>query len=186
MVKQLPTLDLRTRGHWRSWLEKNHVSSAGVWLVYHKEHTAVESIAYVDSVCEALCFGWVDSLIKRIDDDRYARKFTPRKPLSKWSASNCKRWNELNEAGLLAAAGLAAGPTAETSAPPPAIPELPAYIAKALKLDPAAWNTFRKLAPSHRRHYVMWIHTAVRPETRSRRIEQAIKMLATGKKLGLK
>jgi len=186
MVKQLPTLDLRIRGHWRSWLEKNHSSSAGVWLLFHKEHTRVEAIAYDDSVCEALCFGWVDSLIKRIDDDRYARKFTPRKPMSKWSASNCKRWNELKEAGLLAAAGLTAGPTAETSAARPSIPKLPSYLAKALKLEPPAWKTFQKLAPSHRRHYVMWIHTAVRPETRAKRIAEAIKMLTAGKKLGLK
>ena len=186
MTTQLPTLDLRTRPHWRSWLQNNHSSSPGVWLVFHKEHTRVEAIAYDDSVCEALCFGWVDSLIKRLDEDRYARKFTPRKPMSKWSASNCIRWKQLKEAGLLAAAGLAAGPTAKTSAPRPPIPKLPGYIANALKLEPAAWNTFQKLAPSHRRHYVMWIHTAVRPETRERRIDQAIKMLIEGKKLGMK
>ena len=186
MKNPLPTLDLRTRPRWRSWLQKNHSSSPGVWLVFHKEHTRVESIPYDDSVCEALCFGWVDSLIKRLDEDRYARKFTPRKAGSKWSASNCKRWNELKEAGLLSAAGLAAGPTAETSAPRPSIPKLPGYIAKALKLEPAAWNTFRRLAPSHQRHYVMWIHTAVRPETRQRRIAEAIRMLRQGKKLGMK
>lgn len=134
----LVTLDVRSRRQWRTWLMKHHASSSGIWLVFHKDHTGVESIPYEDSVREALCFGWVDSLIKRLDDDRYARKFTPRKPTSKWSDLNRKRWAELKAAGLLAAPGLAAAPTDNTYALRPAIPELPAYIAKAFKLNSQA------------------------------------------------
>jgi uncharacterized protein YdeI (YjbR/CyaY-like superfamily) len=186
MAADLKTLDIRKRQKWRSWLRRHHASSAGVWLTFHKDHTGVESIAYEDSVCEALCFGWVDSLIKRLDEDRYARKFTPRKPASNWSESNRKRWVELRAGGLLAAAGLAAAPTDNAYAPRLAIPGLPAYIAKALKTNPGAWSFFQELTPSHRRHFVAWIHSAVRPETREKRIRESIALLAARRKLGLK
>ena len=104
MAGNLITLDVRTREEWRRWLAKHHASSPGIWLVRHKQHTGVKSMPYEDLVREALCFGWVDSLIKRLDDDRYAIKVTPRKPTSKWSDINRKRWNELKAAGLLARA----------------------------------------------------------------------------------
>ena len=186
MSPQLPTLDIQTCREWRAWLEQHHAISRGVWLAFHKGHTGVACIPYEDSVRQALCFGWIDSLIKRLDTDRYARKFTPRTPTSKWSAINRKRWAELKTAGILTPAGLAAAPTGNTYAPRPTIPKLPAYIAKAFKTNPKAWKSFQELAPTHRRHYVVWIHTAIRPETRARRIREAIRMLTAGKKLGLK
>jgi uncharacterized protein YdeI (YjbR/CyaY-like superfamily) len=186
MTKELTTLDIRSRQQWRKWLEKNHSSSRGIWLVFHKEHTGVPSIAYEDSVREALCFGWIDSIIKRLDDDRYVRKFTPRKPGSKWSGINRKRWQELQAAGLLASAGVSAAPTDDRYAPLPEIPELPSYISKALKANPEAWRCFQELAPTYRRQFVGWIHTARRPETREKRIRESIILLEAGKKLGLK
>ena len=85
MAADLITLDVRTRGEWRRWLAKHHTSSPGVWLLRHKQHTDVKSMPYEDLVCEALCFGWVDSLIKRLDENRYAIKVTPRQATSKWS-----------------------------------------------------------------------------------------------------
>ena len=154
--------------------------------MFYKDHTGVKSIPYEDSVRGALCFGWIDSLIKRLDDERYARKFTPRQPTSKWSDSNRKRWAELQAAGLLRAAGLTAAPTDNTYAPKPAIPDLPAYIAKALKANPKAWSFFQALAPTYRRHFVGWIHIAKRPDTRQKRIRESIALLAAGQKLGLK
>ena len=92
--------------------------------MFYKAHTGVKSIPYEDTVREALCFGWIDSLIKRLDDDRYALKVTPRQPTSKWSDINRKRWAELKAAGLLTSAGLAAAPTNNTYAPRPVIPDL--------------------------------------------------------------
>ena len=186
MTKELGTLEIRNRRQWRTWLEKNQSSNPGIWLIFHKDHTGVESIAYEDSVREALCFGWIDSLIKRLDDDRYARKFTPRKPASKWSDINRKRWEELKAAGQLAETGLAAAPTDQKYAPLPEIPDLPAYIAKALRANPQAWSFFQKLAPGYRRHFVVWIHMAKGTGTRERRIRESIALLADGKKLGLK
>lgn len=186
-MAELITLEIRSSQQWRKWLDKHHASSPGIWLVFHKDHTGVQSIPYDDSVREALCFGWVDSLIKRLDDDRYARKFTPRKPSSKWSDSNRKRWAELKAAGLLAEAGLAASPTDARYAARPTLPEeLPSYVAEALKTNREAWKYFQTLAPSHRRHYVGWIHFAKRPETREKRIRESIALLAAGKLLGLK
>jgi uncharacterized protein YdeI (YjbR/CyaY-like superfamily) len=141
---------------------------------------------YEDAVREALCFGWIDSLVKRLDADRYALKVTPRKPTSKWSESNRKRWMELKAAGLLTPAGLSALPTKNTYGPRPVIPDLPAYIAKEIKANARAWKFFRELAPTYRRDFVVWIHTAKRPETRERRIRESLALLSAGKKLGLK
>jgi uncharacterized protein YdeI (YjbR/CyaY-like superfamily) len=186
MTGSLITLDVRTRERWRKWLAKHHASSPGVWLVRHKQHAGVPSMTYEDLVREALCFGWVDSLVRRLDDDRYAIKVTPRKPTSKWSDINRKRWSDLQTAGLLEAPGLAAAPTAKRYAPRPPIPKLPAYVARAFKTNPRAWRHFQALAPTYRRHFVVWIHTAKRLETRDRRIRESIELLSAGKKLGLK
>jgi len=186
MAAQLVTLDFRTRRQWRAWLAKHHTSSPGIWLVFYKRHTGVKSLPYEDAVREALCFGWIDSLIKRLDDRRYAIKVTPRQPTSKWSAINRRRWTELKAAGLLASAGVAAPPTENTYAPKPTIPDLPLYIAKAIKANPKAWTFFRGLAPNQRRDFVVWIHIAKRPETRERRLCESVDLLAAGKRLGLK
>ena len=154
--------------------------------MFYKAHTGVKSIRYEDTVREALCFGWIDSLIKRLDDDRFAMKVTPRKSTSKWSDLNRRRWTELKSAGLLTPAGLAGSPTQNKYAAKPKIPELPSYIAKAIKADSKAWTFFQRLPRTQRRNFVVWIHTAKRPETRDRRIRESVSLLAAGKRLGLK
>jgi len=183
---EIPTLDIRTSRQWAQWLAKIHATSAGVWLVRYKKAASAKPFPYEEMVRAALCFGWIDSLVKRLDEDRYAIKVTPRKPSSKWSEINRKRWAELKDAGLLHEAGTAAAPGDHSYAPKPKIPELPAYIATAFKQHAKAWTAFRALAPGHRRQYVAWIHTAKRQETRERRISEAIRMLTAGRKLGLK
>ena len=186
MTAKLMTLEVRSRRQWRAWLATHHAASSGIWLVFYKHHTGLKSMPYEDAVREALCFGWIDSLIKRLDDDRYAIKVTPRRPTSKWSDLNRKRWMELKAAGLLTSAGLAAAPTENTYGPRPTIPDLPNYIANAIKANAKAWKFFRELAPTCRRDFVVWIHTAKRVETRDRRIRESLALLAAGKKLGLK
>src|SRR5688500_5232227 len=181
MTAELMSLQVRSRRQWRAWLAKHHTSSPGVWLVFHKAHTGVKALAYEDTVREALCCGWIDSLIKRLDDDRYALKVAPRKPTSKWSDLHRRRWADLQAAGSLTAAGLAAAPTDNRYAPRPKIPELPTYIAKAIKANPKAWSFFRELPPTQRRNFVVWIHIAKRPETREKRIRESIALLAAGK-----
>ena len=185
-MAELAFLDVRTRAKWRAWLGKHYRSSRGVWVVFHKAHTGVKSMPYEELVREALCFGWIDSLVKRLDDDRFAIKVTPRKATSRWSDINRRRWTELNRAGLLTPAGLGAAPTENRYAPRPSIPELPRYIGTAIKSKPVAWRFFQKLPRRERRNFVVWIHIAKRPETRERRIRESIALLAAGRKLGLK
>lgn len=185
-MAELAFLDVRTRAKWRAWLRKHHASNRGAWVVFHKAHTGVKSMPYEDFVREALCFGWIDSLVKRLDDDRFAIKVTPRKATSRWSDINRRRWTELTTAGLLTPAGLAAAPTENRYAPKPSIPELPGYIGKAIRSNPVAWSFFQKLPRRERRNFVVWIHIAKRPETRERRIRESIAVLAAGKKLGLR
>ena len=186
----MKTLLVRTLYQWRDWLAKHHASEAEVWLVFHKKDTGVASIAYKDALDEALCFGWVDSLIKRLDERRFARKFTPRRPDSRWSAVNRKRYAELEAEGLLKPPGIARAPTDRGYGPrPPRVElpaKLPAYIQAALRRHPKALRHFEALAPSQRRRYVAWIESAKREETKLRRLQEALRLLARGKVLGLK
>ena len=147
----------------------------------------MECLSYDDVVEEALCFGWIDSLIKRIDDSRYARKFTPRKADSKWSTANRRRYADLEARGLLEAAGLKLAPTSRSGdAPRPSATAIPPYIERAFKKNAPAWRFFEQLAPSYRRMYVGWIESAKREETKGKRVGEALRLLAAGKKLGLK
>jgi len=186
----MKTLLVRTLEEWRDWLAEHHASVAEVWLVFHKQHTGVESIDYKDALDEALCFGWVDSLVKRLDDRRFARKFTPRRTDSRWSDVNRKRYAQLKAAGRLKPPGIERPPTSRGSAPrPPRLEmpaKLPAYIRAALKKHPKALRHFEALPPSHRRQYYAWIESAKREETKLRRLEEAIRLLEDGKELGLK
>jgi uncharacterized protein YdeI (YjbR/CyaY-like superfamily) len=179
----------RTPDQWRKWLVTHHDSESEVWLVFYKTHTGRRSIAYSDAIDEALCFGWVDSLVKRLDDARYALKFTPRKADSRWSAINRKRYAALKANGRLQPGGINRPPTDRTYRPRPRFQmpaTLPPYIQAALRNEPAAWRYFQALAPSHRRRYVGWIETAKREETKASRLKEAIRLLAAGKPLGLK
>ena len=186
-LKTLKTLDARTPEEWRRWLADHYDSESEVWLVFHKRHTGQASIAYEDAVDEALCFGWVDSLIKRLDEARYARKFTPRKPDSKWSSTNRKRYAQLQASGRLMPAGLNRPPTDRSGdAPRPSPSNVPPYIQEALRSHPAAWSYFESLAPSYRRMYIGWIDSAKQQATKMRRLEEALRLLGAGKKLGLK
>ena len=183
----LKTFDARNCEQWREWLATHHESESEVWLVFHKRHTGRPFIAYDEAVDEALCFGWIDSLIKRLDDDRYARKFTPRKPGSRWSTANRKRYAHLKAGGRLTRAGLERAPTDRSGDAPRSSPsKVPQYIQQALRSRPAASNYFESLAPSYRRLYIAWIDSAQQQETKTRRLQEAIGLLEAGKKLGLK
>jgi len=184
------TFVAETPDQWRKWLVSHHEAESEVWLAFYKVHTGRRSIAYSDAIDEALCFGWVDSLVKRVDDSRYALKFTPRKADSRWSAINRKRYAALKAAGRLQPAGISRPPTDRTYDPRSPRFEMPAtlprYIQAALRKQPAAWRYFQGLAPSHRRRYVGWVESAKREETKARRLREAIRLLAAGKPLGLK
>jgi uncharacterized protein YdeI (YjbR/CyaY-like superfamily) len=185
--KTLNTLDARTPEQWRNWLADHHDSASEVWLIFYKQHTGQASIDYGDAVDEALCFGWIDSLVRRLDDARFARKFTPRKPGSKWSTSNRQRYAQLKASSRLAPEGLNRAPTERSGdAPRPSPTKLPPYIQAALRDHPAAGTFFKSLAPSYRRLYIGWIDSAKQQEAKMRRLKEALRLLAAGKKLGLK
>lgn len=146
-------------------------------------------------VASAICHrpregSWVDSLVKRLDDRRYARKFTPRRADSRWSAVNRKRYAELKAAGRFKPPGSERPPTDRGhDARPPRLPmpsRLPTYIEAALRNHPTAMRHFEALASSQRRRYFAWIESAKREETKLRRLKEAIRLLASGKVLGLK
>ncbi len=101
-------LSVSDRKAWRAWLAENHASEKEVWLAYYKKHTGKASVSYMDSVKEALCFGWIDGLKRRIDEARYTHRFTPRRADSKWSLQNIRLAKELIASGEMTAAGLAA------------------------------------------------------------------------------
>ena len=183
----------RDRAAWRQWLSQNHdLEMDGVWLVYYKAHTGKSCVAYDDSVEEALCFGWVDSLIRRLDDDRFARKFTPRKPDSHWSESNRKRVEHLIAQGLMTPAGIALVETAKASGRwlddgRPQVSERPCQAFRdALVANREAARFFDALTMAQQRQFVLWINTAKKDETRSRRVAESITLLEQGKKLGMK
>jgi len=181
---------VQTVGEWRDWLDHHHASEAEVWLIFHKQQTGVASLDRKDALDEALCFGWVDSLVKRLDDRRYAIKFTPRREDSRWSAVNRQRYAELKASGRLMPPGIERSPTARGYGPrPPRQPlpsTLPTYIQEALKKHPRALRNFEALTPSQRRRYFAWIESAKREETKQRRLKEAIRLLAAGELLGLK
>jgi len=186
-AKALHTFEARDCAHWRDWLAGHHATDSEVWLVFYKRHTGKPILAYEDAVEEALCYGWIDSLVRRLDDERYARKFTPRKADSRWSTANRKRFAKLAREGRLMPAGLARPPTArDGDAPRPSTTNIPAYISEALAREPKAAAFFASLAPSYRRMYLAWIDSARQEETRARRLREAIGKLAAGEKLGLK
>jgi uncharacterized protein YdeI (YjbR/CyaY-like superfamily) len=187
-LKTLKTFDPRTLVRWRKWLADHHQTEPEVWLIFHKQHTGKPSVPYLDALNEALCHGWIDSLVKRLDDERYARKFTPRKPGSKWSAINRRRYAELENAGRVKAGGKARSPAQGGSYDSiTRVPEtLPSWIAKGLRAAPEAWSFFKTLTPREQRMYLGWIWLAKREETKQRRMRAAIRLLSSRKKLGLK
>jgi uncharacterized protein YdeI (YjbR/CyaY-like superfamily) len=178
-----------TRADWRAWLAAHHDREIEVWLVYNKRHTGEARVEYGDAVEEALCFGWIDSIVRTIDEDRYAQKFTPRKAKSKWSEPNRERFARMVREGKMTAAGLAKSPPEENeglSPKPPPADAVPGYIEEALQANGAAWTHFLNLAPSYRRLYVRWIEDAKKDETRRKRLAEAVGLLEQNKKLGLK
>ena len=190
----MKTLRVKTRNDWRGWLIKHHANESEIWLVFHKAHTGQLDIPYAETVEEALCFGWIDSLIKRLDDDRYARKYTPRRLGSVWSEANKKRVEKVLAEGIMTDAGLVfireERPSGEwdrrRSHPSMPTDKLPIEFSEALRTHPAASDTFHALAPTYQKQYILWIATAKKSETRQRRTREALEKLERGERLGLK
>lgn len=174
------------RAAWRAWLAERHASEKEVWLVYFRAESGQPSISYEDSVEEALCFGWIDSLIQNIDEQRHARKFTPRRPGSAWSDSNKRRVAKVIAEGRMTPAGLAKIDYPLYAPPPPAAKKelvVPDWLAAGLQASPQAWANFEALPLTQRRRYVMWLSDAKREETRRQRLQKAIRMLERSERI---
>lgn len=179
----IKTLYVKNRSEWRSWLRKNSSRSEEVWLLYYKQNSGKPRIAYDDAVEEALCFGWIDSTVKRIDEARFAQRFTPRKPHRRWSASNLQRVKKLIAEGEMAAAGLEAFKRRDTRETPPLPAELPQDLEEQFKVQSTAWENFHRFPPFYRRMTIGWVASAKKEETRLKRLNQLIQSAARNERL---
>lgn len=189
----MKTLHVVERGEWRAWLQANGSREREIWLVFYKRHTGRRRLEYGDAVEEALCFGWIDSILRRLDDERYAQKFTPRRKGSRWSDLNIARAKTMIAAGHMTPAGAAFLTPAllrRGTRPSPAKAAgrrpLPDYIVSALTGDEKARVFFESLAPSYRRLFIGWVDSAKKEETRRRRLAEMLATLRAGRKLGMK
>ena len=185
-------LYVKSREEWRRWLSQNYAIENEIWLIFYKKATGQPTISYGAAVEEALCFGWIDSIIKKIDDTKYARKFTPRKDESKWSELNKKRASRMIKEGRMTEAGFSKIQIAKQNkrwaqhVRPKMDFDIPPEFANALNKNHRAKENFEKLAPTYRKQYVGWINIAKKPETKKKRIAESIALLQKGEKLGLK
>ena len=181
MVEIGSTLDVATAKDWRAWLRKHHASEPEIWLVYHSKDSGRPSIPYSDAVDEALCFGWIDSTVKKYGPDSRAQRFTPRRPGSKLSEMNKARVRRLHEAGKMTKAGLeAAGDILDEPF------EAPQDILKALRADEETWRNFQTFPDSYQRIRVGFIEMARnRPEVFQKRLAYLLKMTKANKRYGM-
>lgn len=173
------------RAAWRAWLAEHHASSPGVWVVLRKKAGGDGGLRYVDAVEEALCFGWIDSVINPLDARRTLQLFSPRKPKGTWAKSNKDRVERLTAAGLMAPAGLAVIDAAKRDGSWSALDaidalEVPADLAKALRAIPGARAGFDALAASKKKGMLWWVTTAKRAETRAARVALVARAAALG------
>jgi uncharacterized protein YdeI (YjbR/CyaY-like superfamily) len=170
----------KNREEWRKWLEQHHDSASELWLVYYKVHTKKESVKYGEAVEEALCFGWIDSKVRKIDDEQYMQRYTPRKEGSNWSESNKKRVQKMIRAGRMTPAGMAKIESAKNDGSWDRLDDIdrditvPEDLKAALALNPAANENFDKFPPSAQKQYLWWLKSAKRAETREKRLREIV------------
>lgn len=173
----------------RAWLEVHHASSAELWVGYWKKSTGRPSVTWEATVDEALCFGWIDGIRKRIDDEAYTIRFTPRRAKSVWSHRNIERFEALSAAGLVSPAGHAAfSRRTEARSRVYAFeqatrPELSADYVARFRADVAAWRDWESRPPGYRRQVAHWVMSAKRESTRERRLAALIEDCAAGRKV---
>lgn len=179
--KPLKIVAPKDRASWRQWLQRNHATSASVWLVVNKKNSRVRGISLNDAVEEALCFGWIDGMLNVLDDERYKLLFSPRKPNSIWSKNNKRRIERLIQQGLMTAAGLDKIEAAKKDGSWKALDAveelvIPVDLRKALDENPTANKSFSGFPDSLKKSILYWIQSAKRPETRWKRIQQTVAM----------
>jgi uncharacterized protein YdeI (YjbR/CyaY-like superfamily) len=184
----LPVLRFGTQREFEDWLEAEHASSPGIHVVIAKKGASEPTLAQAEMVESLLCFGWIDGRVQRLDDHHFLTRVTPRRPKSVWSKKNVEWVGRLIEAGRMRPAGMAAVEAAQADGrwdrayAGPASITVPDDLAAALAASPAAQREFEALDGTNR-YAVLWrVHTAATPETRARRIEACVEMLAEGRR----
>ncbi|MEE9373336.1 MAG: YdeI/OmpD-associated family protein [Saprospiraceae bacterium] len=188
----MKSFQAKNREEWRDWLKKNHFNEKEIWLVYYKKHTGKQTVTYMDSVEEALCFGWIDGIKKSIDNEKYVHKFTLRKVKSKWSPLNIRLAKKLIKERKMTNFGLSFFEKRieydkaflESRASDKIV--LPPELEQVLKNNEKAWSNFSKLAPSYKKQYIGWLINAKKEETKQKRLKETIKLLEQNQKLGMK
>lgn len=181
------TLLVTTRDQWRAWLQANGHVKKDIWLIYHKKHTGQPRIPYDDAVEEALCFGWIDTKVKGIDEDRFMQRYTPRRRNSPWSLLNRQRAEKLIKLGLMKPEGMACIEHAKENGRWQAalkyreVPDMPDELSNELNKNKAFKEQFENLAPSKKKGILRWVGSAKKSETRERRSIKTREMLAEGK-----
>lgn len=185
MTKQ--ELYFPTTIEWREWLHENHQSSTGVYLIFYKVTSTTQSMRWEEAVKVALCYGWIDSTVKRLDHERRRQTFTPRKTKSVWSKLNKSYIKELNKEKLMHASGKASIKVAKTNGSWDALNNVdnevvPPNLQIAFNANPVAFENYKNFAPSYRRGYLYWLYAAKREATQQKRIEEIIKYCNSNKK----
>jgi uncharacterized protein YdeI (YjbR/CyaY-like superfamily) len=185
----LETLAFASADEWEAWLRDHHDTARGIWIRFAKKGSGVPSVTYAEAVEAALCFGWIDGQARGGDDASYLQRFTPRRPRSAWSKRNRERVAALIEAGRMHAAGLREVERAKADGrwdaayDAPSTATVPHDLQAALDAEPAAAEFFATLTGQNRYAILHRVQTAKRPETRARRIEKFVAMLAAGETL---
>jgi uncharacterized protein YdeI (YjbR/CyaY-like superfamily) len=178
----------RTPAAFRAWLEKHHATTKELELRLFKVHAAHRGLTHAQALDEALCFGWIDGVVHRLDEDSFRQRYTPRKPRSNWSRRNIEHVERLKKAGRMTPSGLAAYDAREEERSgvysfEQERPELaPAYL-KTIRANKAAWTFFQERPPGFRRLMAHWIMSAKREDTRARRLALLIDCAARGRKI---
>ena len=182
----------KNREMWHEWLQKNGTTEHEIWLVFYKKGSGRPSLTYDEALDEALCFGWIDSIIKRIDNVKYVRKFNRRNAGSRWSARNKQRIAVLTEEDRITEAGYEVINAArqngswEKQNQRPVVDGMPEEFREALDKNEKARSYYESLASSHKKQYLLWIGTAKKKETRERRVKEALVLLEKNQQLGLR
>ncbi|MDA3954850.1 MAG: YdeI/OmpD-associated family protein [Bacteroidales bacterium] len=187
----METIYCKNRDEWRAWLKQNHSIVNEIWLIYYKKHTKKPTVIYNEAVEEALCFGWIDSTVKRIDDETYMQKYTPRRKSSMWSFVNKKRVKKLIHEKRMTSAGLEKVEIAkkngewEKAYSSGEKVEMPKDLEQALLANPIAYKNFFNFSPSNQQNYIGWLVSAKREETIQKRIDAVVKRSEKNEKSGM-
>lgn len=196
-MQDLDQIHFENSNTFRTWLKDNHDKSPGIWLIFYKKHTNTECITYTEALDESLCYGWIDSTRKRVDDEKYIQKFSPRKNNSNWSVVNKLKVLALIKQGKMTEIGLNKideylktgklnWKLEELNKKKEDRVEIPAFIVNEFSNNEPALTNFNNLAKSYKKQYIGWISSAKREGTRLKRLSESVNLLKENKKLDMK